>query len=59
MRRWISWLLGLTALRLYEWAVIFGVGLSLLLVVEFAKRISNHMHPAPLAHVPASDVRQE
>ena len=52
-------LLGLTALRLYEWAVIFGVGLSLLLVVEFAKRISNHMHPAPLAHVPASDVRQE
>ena len=48
----IRQVLGLVDLNARQWGTIFGVGLSLLVVVEFAKQISNRMHPAERVQVP-------
>lgn len=54
----IRQLLGLVNLSIVQWLEIFGVGLSLLVVVEFAKRISNRLHPSQLVQTPQQPASQ-
>jgi Ca2+-transporting ATPase len=54
----IRQVLGLVNLSVVQWAAIFGVGLSLLVVVEFAKRISNRLHPPQLVQAAEQSVTQ-